>query len=110
MRRRAVQLEGLVDRLEQVDWYDPVFCNCCCKRNPNLLSTAGSCPRAILAVVKVRSAGVGRTSRTSALLQSPESRPSPVRRELGRWRRIGVSGSGGRKPLLLWRSVPFAET
>jgi hypothetical protein len=49
-------------------------------------------------------------SRQHQHCSSPSVRPSPERRKLGRRRRIGVSGSGGRKPLLVWRSVPFAET
>ena len=42
----VLHIQGSVDRLEKVDWYDPVCCNCCCKREPELASTASSCPRA----------------------------------------------------------------
>jgi (2Fe-2S) ferredoxin len=32
----VLHIQGSVDRLEKVDWYDPVCCNCCCKREPEL--------------------------------------------------------------------------
>jgi hypothetical protein len=49
-------------------------------------------------------------SRQHQHCSSPSVRPSPERRKLRRRRRIGCPEAAGGSPVLLWRSVPFAET
>jgi hypothetical protein len=46
----VLHIQGSVDRLEKVDWYDPSAAIAAARGNPNLLSTASSCPRAYCGV------------------------------------------------------------